>query len=181
MNDRRFRHKLKKKLKERFPDELLFLTTKLNTADTVVSAKNASSYVLLDDTSCVVEAANTLMWTVTADILVPTIDDLLTTETELSDWWLCSWRSFLMKLKDNPSRNENIGWLIQSHSADLVHGVSRGDMNTAKHFLLALEVHITGLQLFLRYLFAKYNILQQSGWSCLAFAKLPSEVSCNRR
>lgn len=61
MNDRRFRHKLKKKPKERFPDELLFLTTKLNTADTVVSAKNASSYVLLDDTSCVVEAANTLM------------------------------------------------------------------------------------------------------------------------
>ena len=39
MNDRRSRHKLKKKLKERFPHQLLFLATKLNTAEIVVSAK----------------------------------------------------------------------------------------------------------------------------------------------
>ena len=39
MNDRRSRHKLKKKLKKRFPHQVLFLTTKLNTAEIVVSAK----------------------------------------------------------------------------------------------------------------------------------------------
>ena len=60
MNDRRYRHKLKKKLNERFPDQLLFLTTKLNTAEIVTSPKNVSYYVLSDDTSCVVEAAKCL-------------------------------------------------------------------------------------------------------------------------
>ena len=44
VNDRRYRHKLKKKLKERFPDQFLFLTTKLNTAEIVVSAKKVSSW-----------------------------------------------------------------------------------------------------------------------------------------
>ena len=57
---RRYRHKLKKKLNERFPDQLLFLTAKLNTAEIVTSPKNVSSYVLSDDTSCVVEAAKCL-------------------------------------------------------------------------------------------------------------------------
>ena len=57
--------------------------------------------------------------------------------------------------RHSPSRSENTGGLIQSYSADLVHGVSRSDTITAKHFLLALGVHnITGLQLFLRCLFA---------------------------
>ena len=60
MNDTRYRHKLKKKLKERFPHQLLFLITKINTAEIVASAKNVSSYVLSDDKSCVVEAAKCL-------------------------------------------------------------------------------------------------------------------------
>ena len=40
MTDRRCRYKLKKKL---FPGRLLFLSTKLNTTEIVVSAKNVSS------------------------------------------------------------------------------------------------------------------------------------------
>ena len=60
MNDRRYRHKFKKKLKERFPHQLLFLITKLNTAEIAVSAKNVSSYVLSDDKNCVAEAAKCL-------------------------------------------------------------------------------------------------------------------------
>ena len=39
---------------------MLFLTTKLDTAETVVSAKNVSSYVLTGGTSCVVEARKCL-------------------------------------------------------------------------------------------------------------------------
>ena len=62
---------------------------------------------------------------------------------------------FFKTERHSPRRSENIGRLIQSYSADLVHGVSRSDTITAKHFLLALGVHnITGLQLFLRCLFA---------------------------
>ena len=60
MNDKQYRHKLKKKLKEWFPHQLLFLITKLNTAEIVVSAKNVSSYVLSDDKSCAVEAEKRL-------------------------------------------------------------------------------------------------------------------------
>ena len=46
VNDRRSRHKLKKKLKERFPHQLLFLTIKRNTAEIVVSTKNVFSEFL---------------------------------------------------------------------------------------------------------------------------------------
>ena len=45
-------NKNKEELKEWFPDQLLLLTTKLNTAEIVVSVKNGSSDVLSDDTSC---------------------------------------------------------------------------------------------------------------------------------
>ena len=45
MNDRRYRRKLKNKLKKPFPDQLLFLTTKFNTAEIVLSAKNVSSFI----------------------------------------------------------------------------------------------------------------------------------------
>ena len=45
MNDRLYRHKLKKKLKKPLLDQLLFLTTKFNTAEIVVSAKNVSSFI----------------------------------------------------------------------------------------------------------------------------------------
>ena len=41
-------------MKERFPHQLLFLITKFNTAEIVVSAKNVSSYVLSDDKRCAV-------------------------------------------------------------------------------------------------------------------------------
>ena len=57
INDRQNQHNLKKKLKERFPDLLLFLTAKTDTAETVVT-KNVSSYVFTDNTSCVIEAGN---------------------------------------------------------------------------------------------------------------------------
>ena len=44
INDRQNQHNLKKKLKGRFPDLLLFLTTKTDTAETVVIAKNCEVF-----------------------------------------------------------------------------------------------------------------------------------------
>ena len=61
INDRQNQHNLKKKLKEWFPDLLLFLTTKTDTAETVVIAKNVSSYVFTDNKSCVIETGEMLM------------------------------------------------------------------------------------------------------------------------
>ena len=47
--------------------------------------------------------------------------------------------------KNSTIRSENISCLIDSYSADLVHGVTRGNVITSKHFLLALGLHnITG-------------------------------------
>ena len=72
---------------------------------------------------------------------------LSTTETKLPELVTLLVTELLKIKRHNPSRSENIGRLIHSYSADLVHGVSRGDTITAKHFLLGLGVHnITGLQ-----------------------------------
>ena len=75
--------------------------------------------------------------------------------TELPELVTLFMTEFFKTERHSPSRSENIGRLIQSYSADLVHAVSRSDTIKAKHFLLALGVHnIIGLQLFLRSLFA---------------------------
>ena len=80
---------------------------------------------------------------------------LSATETELPELVNLFMMELLKTERHNPSRSENIGRLIQSYSAYLVHGVSRDDTITAKHFLLRLGViNVTGLQLFLRCLYA---------------------------
>ena len=118
-----------------------------------------SSYTLSDDTSCVVEAAKCLRENILRyceqlpQISGPPMIDQFS--TELPKLVTLFMTELLKTERHSPSRSENIGRLIQSYSADLVHGVSRSDTSTTKHFLLALGVHIiTGLQLFLRCLFA---------------------------
>ena len=65
----------------------------------------------------------------------PMIDQL---STELPELVTLFMTELLKTERHSPSRSENIGSLIQSYSSYLVHGVSRGDTITAKHFLLAL-------------------------------------------
>ena len=87
---------------------MLFLTIKLNTVETVVSAENLSSYVLSNDTSCVVEAGKCLR----EDILhyceqLPQrsrpsmIGQLSTTETELPEL-VTLFMTELLKTKTQP-------------------------------------------------------------------------------
>ena len=79
------------------------------------------------------------------------VDQFSTTETDLPELLTFFMMGLFKKERRNPSRSENIGRLIRSYSADLVHGVSRGNTVSAKNFLLALGVHyITGLHLFLK-------------------------------
>ena len=40
-----------------------------------------------------------------------------------------------------PKYYESTSWLIQSYSSDLVYGVTRNKVITAKHFLLGLRLH----------------------------------------
>ena len=78
------------------------------------------------------------------------IDQLSTTETELPELVTLFMTELLKTKSHNPSRSGNIRRLIQSYSADLVHGVRRGDTIAIKHFVFALGVHIiTGLLFFL--------------------------------
>ena len=80
---------------------------------------------------------------------------LSTTETELPELVNLFMMELLKTERHKSSRSEDIGRLIQSYSAYLVHGVIKDDTITAKHFLLGLGVNnVTGFQLFLRCLFA---------------------------
>ena len=38
--------------------------------------------------------------------------------------------------KHSVSRSENITRVVESYAADVVHGISRGEIMTSKHFLL---------------------------------------------
>ena len=47
--------------------------------------------------------------------------------------------------KHSTIRSDNVTRLINPYASDLVHGVTRGKVTTAKHFLLALGMHnLTG-------------------------------------
>ena len=100
-NGRRYQQKLKKKLKEWFPDQLLFLTAKPNTAEIAASVKNAfyqmipvaeTAKCLQEDISRYCEQLRQTSWP-------PMIDMFSTTEIEVPYLVTFSWRSFL-KLKD---------------------------------------------------------------------------------
>ena len=149
INDWRYRYKLKKKPMEWFPNKLLFLTTKRNTTEILVSAKDVS-YVLSDDTSCVVEFAKCLhtnFYNVkSCQTSWPPMTGQLS--TELLELVTLLMKELVKTERHNPSRSENIRRLIQSIWTDLVYGVSREDMISAKHFLLALVHNIKDLLLF---------------------------------
>ena len=72
----------------------------------------------------------------------PLIEDLLANERQPP---ACV--TFLKNLLKHPdhSMSSNITRRVESYSADLIHGVSKGQVLTAKHYLLALALHsLTG-------------------------------------
>lgn len=153
MNDTRYRNKLKNKIWETFPCQLLFLTTKLKTAEVVLSAKNAGSYTLPNKEASINSAAESLR----EDIIKyskelpklpwpPTLDQIDLPERDIPESVRLFCTELLKSEKHSVSRSSNISRLVDSYSSDLVFGVSRGAVMTKKHFLLTLGIHnITGI------------------------------------
>ena len=148
-NDSRYRNKLKNRFQSTFPDQLYFLTAKANTADIVISASAVDAHE--DDIkrdSNIVKVADFLR----DDILEysknipklswpPSLDELTADIRSPPESLTLFLNHLLRSEKHKLTRSENIFRLIDSYSADLIHGVTKGDVITAKHFLLALGLH----------------------------------------
>ena len=71
----------------------------------------------------------------------PTRDELTADERAPPEALITFLTHLLRSDKHTVTRSENIRRLIDSYAADLIHGVTRGETITAKHFLLALGLH----------------------------------------
>ena len=152
-NDSRYRHVLKKRLQEKFPDQLCFLTAKSNTAEVVINASAVNAHKddmktdsnilkvaehLRNDISKYSKKLPELRWP-------PTVNDLTSEERNPPESLINFLTHLLRSEKHSTSRSENLCRLVDSYAADLIHGVTRGDVVTSKHFLLALGLHsLTG-------------------------------------
>ena len=76
----------------------------------------------------------------------PTTEQFSTSEKNIPESVHLFLKELLKSEKHSVSRSENIARVVESYAADLVHGVSRGEVMTSKHFLLGLGIYnITGL------------------------------------
>jgi hypothetical protein len=71
----------------------------------------------------------------------PTHEELTTDERVPPEALITFLTHLLRSDKHTVTKNESIRRLIDSYAADLIHGVTRGEIITAKHFLLALGLH----------------------------------------
>ena len=75
----------------------------------------------------------------------PTVEEIIDREKHLPTLLSTFVQELLKSSKHSNMRSENIQRIIDSYIADLIYGVTRGKVVTAKHFLLALGLHsLTG-------------------------------------
>ncbi|CAB3980567.1 Hypothetical predicted protein [Paramuricea clavata] len=149
--DTRYRSKLKNRIVTKFPDQLLFLTIDAKTPQVVISCEGTNKNTLLKNHEEVIkQAAEYVREDIreyardSPELQWPPYIEELAAETRPVP---SSVRSFLIRLltDDRYSPSLNAQRLVQSYAADLVHGVTRGNVMTAKHFLIGLGLHsITG-------------------------------------
>ena len=152
-SDTRYRTKLKKKIETEYPDQLFFVTAKANSPEIIINANKVTSYVAPTNESNILITADILK----KDILQycseqkksswpPTFEQLSSSEGQLPNSVYLFLTELLKSEKHGVSRSAHIARLVESFAADLLHGVSRGEVMTTKHFLLGLGIHnITGL------------------------------------
>ena len=141
-------NKLKKIIEQNFPSQLLFVTSKVNTAEIVISHSVFDNvfHHSVDKKSAIVKVASVLR----ADITEycsnlpelswpPKTKELGKIDTPDSVKLFLT--SLFSPKKHNIAKNENVKRLIDSHAADMIHGVTMGKFLTKKHFLLALGLH----------------------------------------
>ena len=145
------RHNMKKKIVKAFGNKLIFITVRRNSPDVVISSEAVEATLEMSDKkSCIQRVASFLRENIQEYCkslpplsLPPTIEELFT-ENRLPPASITLFLTNLLKSSDE-SQTEKVSRLVESYSADFIHGVSKGACIKKKHFLLALGLHnLTG-------------------------------------
>ena len=149
--DTRYRSKLKSKLQSKFRDQLLFLHVDGKTPEVVINSECIKAHTMVKNRDLIIkEAADFLREDIQTyasnlpELSWPPCIEELNVETRQPPVSVTSFLSQLLKTKDN-AEGSTVERLVQSYASHLIHGVTRGKVTTAKHFLLGLGLHsITG-------------------------------------
>ncbi|MEM7299099.1 MAG: hypothetical protein AAF391_12640, partial [Bacteroidota bacterium] len=146
--DSRYRNKLKSRIQNSFPLQLLFITAKTNTTEIVISKTIFDNAVhpSIDKYSSIVEVASTIRTDIKTHCenlpemsWPPNIKEL--ERISMPE----SLKHFLSKLlgsvDHSSTSNKYVNRLIESFGADIINGVMRGKVMTKKHYLLSLGLH----------------------------------------
>ena len=143
----RYRSKLKNRIPSAYTEKLFFLRLDQKMAEVVVSSEGVKPhYVFNDHDQIIKQAADHLR----NDILeyakrIPELNwppclDELNSQERLPPDCLTVFITHLL-IGSDQQNSESVGRLIQSYASDLIYGVTRGNIITAKHFLLGLGLH----------------------------------------
>ena len=154
-DDSRYRNKLKERIINEFDENVTFLRTGHNDAEILINSNVTKQHNRLGNEDCITRAANFIR----EDIMEyakkisaigwpPCPEELLKEERKPPESIL----TFLLQLlqpnrpdRQSDAASERILRLIDSYAADIVHGVTKGKVFTAKHVLLSLGLHnLTG-------------------------------------
>ena len=132
--DTRYRSKVKKKIEATFPNELGFLTAKVNTAEIVISVDTIDAHKNdLHRDANILRVADYLRNNILdyAKQLPPinwppTAQELQSENRNAPETLKVFLTHLLRSEKHSSTRSENISRRIYSYSADLRHGVTRG-------------------------------------------------------
>ena len=145
--DSRYKSKLKSRIQNIFPSELIFVKVKTNIAEIVLSKTVFDNIIhySIDKDSSINEVASIIK----SDIVsycqtLPEISwPLKIEEIEIIEMPE-SLRIFLTKLMSGKEHatvnNENVKRLVNSFGSDIINGVMRGRILTKKHYLLSLDL-----------------------------------------
>ena len=146
--DSRYKSKLKSRIQNIFPSELIFVKVKTNTAEIVLSKTvfdNTIHYSIDKDSSL-----NEIASIIKSDIVSycktlpemswpPQIEEI--ERIEMPEFL----RIFLTKLKSGKEHatvnNENVKRLVNSFRSDIINAMMRGRILTKEHYLLSLRLH----------------------------------------
>ena len=157
LDDTRYRHKLKLRLNETFPEKIMFLQPNNRCPDVVIACDSIEEVLttITHPQTCIKSAAATLR----ADILSycnaikdqnwpPTIETVTEEYGSPPDLVKLFLSTLLYSGKKSIDKLDAHPRLAESFCTDFVHAVSRGEVITSKHYLLSFGMHnMTGQKL----------------------------------
>ena len=160
VGDTRYRSRLKQRILDLYPNDLLFLTIDGKTPQIVVSREGITTTSTTNTKEYLLKAAAKALHSEILeyekslpDLSWPPQIDVLKERNESIPSLVINFFDILLKAPGH-SNSVFTQRLIDSFSQDLVHGVSRGRVITLRHFALGVGMHnITGQKLPIRILY----------------------------